>query len=510
MLLVREHAGRQLIAACCRRAAASGVRIDMTTAHARALLQSDDVIIADHEPERDEAALAELAAWCIRFTPTVAVDPPDGLLLDITGCDRLYRGERNLLARIASDFEQLRIAARLAIAPTVGAAWACARYGSLPHMIVPPAELDETLDALPVAALRVDPATVHALHELAVDRIGDVRRLARKALPARFGDELLRHLDQARGAVPESITPVRPEPPVVQTMVFDGPTTQVEAIHAAAIELLGEMETALLRRESVAGRFSLTLDRAMLDSITLTTRVSTPTRDASHVYRLLQPGLETAPLGHGVDSVIVRVLDVRRAPHRQLAAFDAVEPPDPSSDDAALGQFIDTLAARIGPERITRMAISASHAPERCCVHTPAFGPTPKLTEAVTDADRPSILLDPPLPVEVRLADDTGRPRVIDVRGERFTLIAIYGPERLCPPWWRGRARLASSPTTLNGAARNRTVHDVDTRTAEEQFDPFLVPPARSYFIAHTACGRHLWLYRDAGDGRWRLHGWWA
>ena len=38
----------------------------------------------------DRAALARLAAWCERYTPLAAADPPDGLWLDITGCAHLF------------------------------------------------------------------------------------------------------------------------------------------------------------------------------------------------------------------------------------------------------------------------------------------------------------------------------------------------------------------------------------------------------------------------------------
>jgi len=41
-------------------------------------------IIQEHDPQSDEVALVALASWAHRFTPRVAVDPPDGLLLDIT------------------------------------------------------------------------------------------------------------------------------------------------------------------------------------------------------------------------------------------------------------------------------------------------------------------------------------------------------------------------------------------------------------------------------------------
>ena len=40
---------------------------------------------------------SDIADWCDRFTPLVALDPPHGLFLDITGCAHLFGGEAALL-----------------------------------------------------------------------------------------------------------------------------------------------------------------------------------------------------------------------------------------------------------------------------------------------------------------------------------------------------------------------------------------------------------------------------
>ncbi len=101
VLLYVETAGRQLVSHCCEQAAAAGVRAGLTVAHARALLPADDVVITPQQPERDQAALQTLARWALRFSPIVAADPPDGLRLDVAGCERLFGGERRLLGLIA-------------------------------------------------------------------------------------------------------------------------------------------------------------------------------------------------------------------------------------------------------------------------------------------------------------------------------------------------------------------------------------------------------------------------
>ncbi|MEX2213791.1 MAG: hypothetical protein WD768_06675 [Phycisphaeraceae bacterium] len=168
ILLITTSADRQLIVQCCEQSRAAGVRPGMTLAHARALLpekgqgprakgqgNANPQSTIRHPqslpfaPHADLAALHRLAQWCTRFCPTVAPDPEladivhasnfdlfasrfplhTGLLMDITGCDRLYRGEVNLARALADAMHHLGFTCRLAIAPTFGAAWALARFG---------------------------------------------------------------------------------------------------------------------------------------------------------------------------------------------------------------------------------------------------------------------------------------------------------------------------------------------------------------------------------------------
>ena len=101
LLLVGGGGGRQVVRRRCERAAAAGVRSGMSVAHARALLAKGAVRVELYAPHREAAALCAMAGWARRFSPIVATDPPDGLLLDITGCQRLFGGERRLVDTVA-------------------------------------------------------------------------------------------------------------------------------------------------------------------------------------------------------------------------------------------------------------------------------------------------------------------------------------------------------------------------------------------------------------------------
>src|SRR5205823_4179461 len=106
----------------------------------------------------------------------------------------VFGGLDVLLARVDQALRKLGLAAQLAIAPTVGAAWALARCTKDP-VIVSPDRLAEALAPLPTGALRIDADAAEMLHHLGIETIGQLIDLPREALPARFGSELLMRID---------------------------------------------------------------------------------------------------------------------------------------------------------------------------------------------------------------------------------------------------------------------------------------------------------------------------
>src|SRR5688500_5154504 len=90
--------GRMVITAANAIAESNGIGNGMVLADARAILQ--DLKVLDDIPDLPVRLLKRLAEWCIRFTPVVAIDPPDGLLLDVTGCSHLWGGDQSYMTEI--------------------------------------------------------------------------------------------------------------------------------------------------------------------------------------------------------------------------------------------------------------------------------------------------------------------------------------------------------------------------------------------------------------------------
>jgi len=525
LLLAHRDGQRQLVAHRCPRCADVGVRPGMTVAEARALLPppADDReradlaelqrrageehpagapgLVLEHDHRRDRRALVALAHWAVRFSPIVQPDQPTdddptfGLLLDITGCERLFHGERRHLNAVANAVEWMGFASRAAIAPTPVMARAAARFGPLERCIVRPERLDAALDALPVSALRFSAAAEDALRELGVETVGELRAIPRLALPARFGDELLHRLDAATGAAPEPLDPVKPAPPPVVERAFAGPTKNPEAVRITVDDLLDELCCDLLHRQQGALRLETELVRSDAPPVGFELVLSSPSRNAKHLRSLARPRVEKANLGFGVERIVVHARRVMKLPHQQHARW---------RDDRAhaaeqrrlFGELIDTLAVRLGPERVTLLRSSESHDPERAHQHMPALGAFADQRDADADEhaphrqrtlgswvarrpnrasaragdradfdrahpadrdgaagpwrDRPTVLFARPEPAEVVATTPDGPPRTLRWRGERHHVAAAAGPERIVEEWWR-RAEESSARGARTG-----------------------------------------------------------
>ncbi len=99
----------------------------MVVSDARAIYPSLKII--DDDPKLAERLLKSIAKWCIRYTDAVAIDPPNGLILDVSGCAHLWGGEKNYIKDINTRLINRGYDVRATMADTIGAAWAIAHYG---------------------------------------------------------------------------------------------------------------------------------------------------------------------------------------------------------------------------------------------------------------------------------------------------------------------------------------------------------------------------------------------
>ncbi len=204
-----EH-GRMIITAANLLAEQQGIYKGSTVADARAA--SSGLEVLDDEPGKAVKLLRMLGLRCIRYTPIVAIDLPDGFILDISGCAHLWGGERAYLQEIILKLRAKGFDARGAIADTIGAAWAVARFGKVSPIIANGMQV-AAITPLPPEALRLETDVLERLRKLGFRTIGSFMSMPGSVLRRRFGTGILTRLRQALDFENEVFIPLIPPIP---------------------------------------------------------------------------------------------------------------------------------------------------------------------------------------------------------------------------------------------------------------------------------------------------------
>jgi protein ImuB len=304
--------------------------------------------------------LEPLSEWAQRFSPVVRSVPPNVLLLDVTGCARLFHGEENIVRQLLAGLATQQIRARAAIADTVGAAWALAHAAESAALVVPPGQAPPYLVGLPPAAMRLDEKTVAVLDHLGIRSIGDLLMLPRASLPARFGEPLVLRLRQMLGDTPEPISPPRPAPVFTAPMGF-GPTDQLDVVLAA----LERVVAALCAQLVTGGVAARTVEGVVYfaEGAPAATRIglSRPSREARHLRTLLILHLEHIDLTPGVSGLRVTAIETAAWHATQGDLFAESEQPDAE----AVGALLDRLTNHLGRDAVVRAELVDDHQPEK-------------------------------------------------------------------------------------------------------------------------------------------------
>jgi protein ImuB len=451
---------RRLITAANERA---GIAPGTPLADAQAIVPG--LITRPADPTGDAAALRALATWCGGFTPLAAPAPPDGLVLDITGCAHLWGGEGPMLAEIARRVRGLGVAVRAAIAGTAAGALVLARGAD--GAIVTADRQAAAVAALPVATLRLDPDLAELAERFGLRRIGDLAAQARGPLARRLRPATLTLLDEVLGRIRRPITPIRPAPPAEATLDCAEPILTAEAIGAGIARLTARLCDDLTGRGEGVRRLTLTCLRTdgTVQRIGIGTGLAS--RDAAHLARLLTPRIERIDPGFGIERMVlaaeVEPLDGRQGGLPGSAAAAATR-------REALARLLDRLRGRLGARAVVRLDPVPSHWPEQAV--QPADPLAPPRPAPSAGQPRPVRLARPPRRIDgVSLLPDGPPVRLGTMRVRR-----AEGPERLLPPWWQFGLREAP----------------------------------RDYWRVETENGQRLWVFARRRDGtpEWFIHGW--
>jgi protein ImuB len=528
-----------------------GVRVGMSGADARAL--EPGLLLYEVDRAACRQALDDLALWAGRFSPKTGVESlspgaphPQALWLDITGCERVFRGEENIVRQAVAGLRKQDLRARAAIAPTLGSAWALAHFGTEETTLVsgPPGpagwvseankkplsdhgtdeDVDPPTDAplsrnalnvascslrsptraalrvghsplrfalapLPIAALRIEHDALRQLAQLGLERIGELLQQPRATLPSRFGANVLERIDQALGDAPELMPLLRPAPQYHVARAFDFPLRNSELLFKLVEDMTAQLAAELNAAARGARQIECWLYHELAQPVGVSACLYKGSASAKHLWKLLH----------------VRLDDFFRTPHAALLRRQGV----PNKHGGRL-----SIEAEEG---VCAVALHVLASEPLGSGQLPLFDAR---AEAGFDAsENLALLLD-------RLVSRLGAGAVLRVRAEEDAL-----PERAYrtstleeprPPQAAAPADSAARPLRVLPQPipvsvefpsrlrwRNRTVA-LRAVTGPERIESGWwrdEPARRDYYVAEAASGTRYWLFQRLDDARWFLHG---
>jgi protein ImuB len=420
--------GRMVITAANAIAEGKGITRGMVLADARALFP--DLEVLDDKPDLSEKLLKRLALWCIRFTPIVAIDPPDGLLLDVTGCTHLWGGDQRYLEEIIKKINARGYDVRAAMADTLGVAWAMSRFGNEPLVVDPGRHIDALLP-LPPEALRLEADAAARLHKLGLHQIRQFIQMPRASLRRRFGPHFITRLDMALGQEMEGIEPVEPIEPYQERLPCLEPIVTATGIGIALQQLL---ETLCLRlRQEQKGLRSAVFKGYRVDGKIERIDIGTnrPSHHVSHLFKLFEIKLPTIEPALGIELFVLEAPKVEDHYAQQEQMWEGAG----GLDDERLSELIDRLAVKVGAQAISRYVPDEHYWPER------SFKPAASLQEKLTttwraDKLRPLNLLATPERIDVTAPIPDYPPMLFRHHGKLHKIVKADGPERIEQEWW--------------------------------------------------------------------------
>ncbi len=420
--------GRMVIIAANAIAERKGIYTGMALADARAVLP--DIHALDDKPGLAADILKRMADWSIRFTPIVAIDPPDGLLLDATGCSHLWGGDEKYLTDIRLKFELHGYDTQLAMSDTIGSAWALARFGN-GQTVIPEGCHIEAILPLPPQALRIEPEVVQRLHKLGLHQIRQFIKLPRTSLRRRFGQHFMMRLNMAIGQELEILEPIHPVEPYQERLPCLDPIVTLTGIEIALKQLL---ETLCFRlQQEQMGIRTAVLKAYRVDSKLEQVSIGThrPTHYVKHLFKLFELKISSIEPALGIELFVLEAPKVEEHISQQSVMWEDAG----GLEDPRVTELIDRIAGKVGHHTIHRYLPDEHYWPERSYKLATSLDEKP-LTEWKNDKLRPLQILKSPERIEVSAPIPDYPPMNFRYMGKLHTIARADGPERIEQEWW--------------------------------------------------------------------------
>ena len=493
---ITETSGnRTLVQAANAAARDAGALPGHSAAAARAV--DADIVLLPRDVERERDALGKIALSALQFTPGVSV-VRDSILLDVESSLMLFGGLGKLCSALRDNLRALGFRATLGVAPTPLAAEMFARAkareadAQRARACMDPADLEARLRVLPSELLPWDDATKATLGVLGIGSIGRLLDLPRDGVLRRFGFECARDLDRIVGRAPDPREPVV-APETFRTTFDLAAEIDDLALCLNAIErLLAEAEGFLAARGAATATIAVTFHHGRH----LTTRQaigsSVAQRDRQQWLTLVREQLARSPLPAPVTALGLAIDQVCEYVPPPASLPGCAADPRAAAEDRL--RLLDRLAARLGNEKVSTIALRDEHRPEEAWTSADAAAGTAKSSTPLRPARpcpaRPSAARPRPRSAAAELPSSGARP----APSPAGSALAFARSVRPRPAWLleRPRALIMREQTPLHHGPL--TLIAGPERIQSGWWDN--KPVDRDYFVARNPLGETCWVYR--------------
>ncbi len=381
-----------------------------------------------------------------------------------------------MLREIAQKLSGFSLTRRLALADSIGAAWAVARHGKDPISIIKEGDNRSAITSLPLAALRLEEPLVLRLKQLGLRKVAHLLNAPKAPLVSRFGPILTRRLHQSTGDEAEIFGPLFPPPEYQVRHPFEEPVLHLNALEAALDILAKKMEGLLKKDQKGARNMTVHIFRVDGHIERLSIGTSRLCQQADHITLLFHETLsrlhDDIDTGFGIDLMTIAAYDVEFMEEDQASLPEkkgtgkSLSIPTSSQN---IDQLVDRFGNRFGFDRVTKFTPAESYIPEKAfqttSVKTSEKRP-PWINVQSKTQHRPFLLFHPPELITVLAEVPDGPPLRFEWRRLHHHITCAEGPERLAPEWW-----------------------DVKNTHTSRQ--------TRDYYRVEDTSGHRFWLYRD-------------
>lgn len=418
-----------------------GIRLGMGLGCAAALHRGLQVV--EYKREIEIRKLEEIAHWLYTYTSDISFWPPNGLLLRIHGMLSMYGGLQNYWQVLERQLQIMNLQFHYACGCSPLAARMLALAG---HNLLSDDQhlLQAKVDASPLSQTDLDAKTRQQLERVGIKRVEQLSAIAPAELAKRFDIQLVTYLGRLKGGFSHPVHFYHPPETFCQylELMYEIENSQV-LIHPVT-RLLYSLEGFLRLRDRLTCELCFRFSLRDRDALTLIVQSAQGEYRAEYWQRLTSLKLENLVLSAPVYAI---ELSVEQLMEKEGQGRDLFEGKRGVLNAA---QLLSMLQAKLGAQAVCGLGIHNDIRPEFSSGYCSPLQRAEQIDWRLPGL-RPSLLLDPPSPLEDKVS-------------------LLHGPERIQTGWWDNHAM------------------------------------TRDYFIARTEQGQWLWVFRTP-EPRWYIHG---